>query len=209
MFNFLALLTNKKYWTLHSFIIKTILKIYGIKVGSDFYIEGVPKLKIKGCAGDISIGNNVSIYGDIDIRNRERGRIVIEDDVSIDNDCRFVAANDATLKIGRRTGVGPFCIFNCGVSVTIGEDCLIAGMVYVQSSEHGFVKGEKIVSQKHTYDEIRIGSDVWLAANSAVTKGVTLEDGCVVGAKSLVRKGYYERGSVLAGVPAVKIKKRA
>ena len=48
MFNFLALITNKKYWIFHSRIIKIILRRYGIKVGKNFYIEGVPKLKIRG-----------------------------------------------------------------------------------------------------------------------------------------------------------------
>jgi len=45
MFSFVALITNRKYWTIHSLIVKVILIIYGIKVGKNFYIEGVPKLK--------------------------------------------------------------------------------------------------------------------------------------------------------------------
>ncbi|MBL7129797.1 MAG: hypothetical protein ISS45_00085 [Candidatus Omnitrophica bacterium] len=208
MFDFLALITKKKYWFLHSLMVSFILKLYGIKVGKNFYIEGTPKLKIKGKAEDIIIGNNVSVFGKIDIRNRESGKIVIEDEVTIDSNCRFVAANNAILRIGKRTSIGAFGIFNCGVNVIIGEDCLIAGMVIVQSSEHGYAKGKIIREQKHTYGEIIIGNDVWIAANAAITKGVVLEDGCIVGAKALVRKGRYEKNSILAGVPAVKIKER-
>ncbi len=206
--DFLALVTNKKYCYFHSWVIKSILKIYGIRVGKNFYIEGIPKLKLRGDPRNISIGDNVSIFGDIDIRNRENGRIVIEDGVAIDNDCRFVSANDAILKIGKRTSIGPYCLFNCGTDVTIGEDCLISGMIFIQSSQHGFGKGALIKDQKHTYGKISIGNDVWIAANAAIMKGAVLEDGCVVGAKALVREGRYGKNSVLAGVPAVKIKER-
>ena len=208
MFNFLALITAKRYWYIHSLVIKAILRIYGIRVGKNFYIEGVPQLKIRGSACDIQIGNNVSIFGDIDIRNRERGRIIFDDDVCIDNDCRFVAANDAVLCIGKRTSIGAFSIFNCGVSVTVGNDCMLSGMVHVQSSQHGYAKGELIRTQKHTYGEIVIGNDVWVAFNASILKGVILEDGCVVGAKSLVREGHFKMNSIIAGIPAVKIKER-
>jgi len=208
MFDFLALITAKRYWYFHSFIIKIILLIYGIRVGNNFYIEGVPRLKIRGRAADIQIGNNVRIFGGLDIRNRESGGIIFEDNVSIDNDCRFVAANKAILKIGEGTSIGPFCVLNCGVSVTIGKNCLISGMVYIQSSQHGIADGELIKNQKHTYGEIIIGNDVWIAANASVLKGAILEDGCVVGAKALVREGRYEKNSILAGIPATKKKER-
>lgn len=208
MFDFLALITAKRYWHIHSLIIKAILRFYGIRVGNNFYIEGVPRLKIRGRAADIRIGNNVKIFGDIDIRNREHGSIIFDDDVCIDNDCRFVAANNAILKIGKRTGIGPFSVFNCGVNVTIGEDCLLSGMVHIQSSQHGYAKGELVRTQKHTYGEIVIGNDVWIAFNVSILMGVVLEDGCVVGAKSLVRQGRFEKNSIIVGIPAVKIKER-
>ena len=208
MFNFLALLTNKRYWKLHSLIVRFILRCYGIRVGKSFYIEGTPRIKIHGKADNICIGDNVSIYGNIDLRVRENGVILIEDGVSIDDHCRFVAANDAILRIGKRTGIGPFCVFNCGVDVSIGEDCLFSGMIYVQSSQHGMAKGKNIREQDHTYGKIVIGNDVWIAANAAIIKGAVLGDGCIVGAKALVREGSYEKDTILAGVPAKKIRER-
>ena len=208
MFNFLALITKKKYWYIHSMIIKVILKMYGVEIGKNFYIEGVPKLKIKGNPKDIVIGNNVSVFGDIDIRNRENGRIIIEDDVEIDSDCRFVSANNAELRIGRRAYIGANCFLISGADISIGEDCLISSMAHIQSSEHGYRKGESVRYQEYVYGQIVIGNGVWIAGNVTITKGVVIGDGCVVGAKSLVRHGNYEKYSVLAGIPAKKIKDR-
>ncbi|MCF6330707.1 MAG: acyltransferase [Sulfurimonas sp.] len=208
MFEFLALITNKKYWILHSYIIKFILKLYGIKVGKNFYCEGVPKLKIKGKAENIVIGSNVSFLGNIDLRNRENGKIIICDNVSIDNDTRFVSANDTVLTIGEGTGIGPFSIFNCGVNVTIGKHCLISGHVYIQSSEHGFEKEQLIKEQNHSYGEIIIGDDCWLAADAMIAKDVKLGHGCIVGAKSFLRNVEYANNSIVAGAPSMKIGER-
>lgn len=208
MFDFLALITNKKYWKLHSILIKFILKLYGINVGKKFYIEGTPKLKIRGLASNIHIGNDVSIFGNVDIRNRENGKIQIKDGVSIDTDCRFIAANNAILVIGENTAIGPFSIFNCGTDVIIGKDCLFAGHIYIQSSEHGTARDSLIREQKHTYGEIKIGDDCWIAANAMIAKNTTIGNGCIVGAKSFVRNALFEDFTILAGIPAKQIGER-
>lgn len=208
MFEFLALITNKKYWFFHSLIIKFILKMYGIKVGKNFYCEGVPLLKVRGKGSNIIIGDNVSFLGNIDLRNRENGKIVIKNGAALDNDIRLVAANDTVLTIGENTGIGGYTIFNCGVDVTIGNNCLIAGHCYFQSSEHGIEKGKLISKQGHTYGKITIGDDVWIASNVTIAKNVKVGDGCVVGAKSLLRNCSFEENNIIAGTPARVIKQR-
>ncbi len=208
MFDFLALITNKKYWFVHSFVIRWILKLYGVSVGKNFYCEGVPKLKIRGKSEYIIIGDNVNFLGNVDLRNRENGKIIICDNVSIDNDCRFVAANNSVLTIGEGSGIGPFCVFNCGVDISIGKNCLISGHVYFQSSEHGTAKEELIREQNHTYGEIIIGNDCWLAASVMIAKNVSLGDGCVVGAQSFLRNVEYQPNNIIVGTPSKKIGER-
>lgn len=208
MFEFFALITNKRYWYFHSFIIKIILKMYGIKIGKNFYCEGVPKLKIKGKAKNITIGDDVCFLGNIDLRNRENGKIIIGNQVALEDNVRLVSANDSILKIGNNTGIGSFTIINSGVDIIIGEHCLISGMCYIQSSDHGIQKDKLIVEQNHTYGKIAIGDDVWIGSNATITKGAILKDGCVVGAKSLVKAGEYEENSILVGVPAKRAKYR-
>ncbi|MDP2076973.1 MAG: acyltransferase [Sulfuricurvum sp.] len=209
MFEFLALITNKHYWKFHSIIIKLILKSYGISVGKGFYCEGVPLLKLRGKAENIQIGDYVSFLGNVDLRNRENGKIIIGNHVAIDGNVRLVAANDTILSIGEHTGIGAFTVFNCGVDVLIGKNCLISGQCYFQSSEHGIRNnGQLIAHQPHTYGTIQIGDDVWIAANVTIAKNVILEDGCVVGAKSFLRNTTFSKNSIIAGIPAKTIKMR-
>ena len=207
MINFLALVFGWKIYRFNSFIIKSLLGLKGIKVGKNFYIQGIPFLKIRGPVSNIQIGNNVSIYGNIDLRNRENGSIIIEDNVSFDKECRLVAANNAVLRFKSGADVGGYNIFNCGTNVTIGHDTMIAGYCYIQSSNHGTVPNIPIKKQKHIYGEITIGDDCWIASHVTIVAGVTIGDGAIVGANAVVTKDLC-KNSKNVGIPAKKIGKR-
>jgi len=144
MMRFLVLLFGPWIWWAFSGLIRVLLISKGIRVGKGFYIEGVPILKIRGKPNDITIGNNVRFIGTVDIRNRENGKIHIGDGCKIDHGVRFVAANNALLKIGEETNIGPYCMFNCGENVILGRKCLVAGFTYIQSSNHGIEPGRSL-----------------------------------------------------------------
>ena len=160
-----------------------------------------------GQGGDISIGDNVSIFGDVDLRNREQGRITIEDGVVLDANCRLIAANEAELLLKSGCHIGPYCVFNCGTDVTVGANTLLAGFCYVQSSNHGIKKGRPIKKQPHNYGKIEIGEDSWLGSHVSVLAGSNIAQGTVVGSKAVVT-GETEPYSIYAGVPARKISER-
>lgn len=191
----------------YSALIAWLLRMKGIRVGINFYIQGVPYLKIRGKAQNIRIGNNVQIYGDIDLRNRENGVIIIEDDVVLDTGCRFVAAREGTIRISRGANLGCYCIVNGGADITIGEDVLCAGFCYIQSSTHGIQRSQRIKQQPHTHRPVHIGADVWIGAHVTVLPGVSIGEGAVIGAKSVVTKNVPPY-SVWAGVPAAPIGQR-
>lgn len=202
-----ALFFGDSVYLLNSWLVARILRFRGVTVGERLYAQGVPQLKIKGKASNIIIGNDVQLLGDIDIRNREQGKIVIEDGVAIDHGCRLVAANEATLHIGKQSRIGLFTVFNCGADISVGDRTLISGFCYVQSSNHGMNKCTHIQSQPHTHSQITIGSDVWLGSHVTVLPGVTIEGGAVIGAKAVVSKNV-QAYKVYAGVPAKEIGER-
>jgi len=204
LINFFALVFGWQIYRFNSFIVKSLLVLKGIKVGKNFYIQGIPFLKIRGPVSNIRIGDNVSIYGNIDLRNRENGSIIIEDNVSFDKECRLVAANNAVLRFKSGADVGGYNIFNCGTNVTIGHDTMIAGYCYIQSSNHGTVRNIPIKKQNHTYGEITIGDDCWIASHVTVVAGVTIADGAIVGANAVVTKDLCAN-SKNVGIPAKKI----
>ena len=73
--------------------------------------------------------------------------------------------------------------------------------------DHGTKKGNLIRDQENKCRNIYIGSDVWLAANVTILKGVSIGDGAVIGAKALVNSNIPEN-AIAVGIPAKVIKYR-
>lgn len=93
-------------------------------------------------------------------------------------------------------------------SITIGNDVIFGPGVSVIASNHGMKKGALIRLQEDFDKNIVIGNDVWLAAHVVVTAGVTIGDGCVVGAGAIVTKDLPPY-SICVGVPAQVIGQRS
>jgi len=194
------------YWVYKPFslLVRLVLLARGVKVGEGFYIEAVPRLQLNGRSGNVRLGNNVTIRGDIDLRNRENGTIVIEDNVSFDTGCRVVAAREAVVTFKERADIGLSCIFNCGADLTVGEGVMVGGYAYVQSSNHGTRIGEPIQNQPYSHAPITIGSEAWLGGNVTVLPGARIGDGAVIGAKALVNSVIPDF-AIAVGIPAAVI----
>ena len=91
--------------------------------------------------------------------------------------------------------------------VHIGDNTVIAAQTYIIDCDHGIKAKELIQKQKNTVKEIFIGKDVWIGANVTVLKCSYIEDGAIIGAKSLV-KGKIEKNVIAVGIPAKEIKRR-
>lgn len=208
MLRFLAFIFSRNIYKIWSPIVRWMLILKGMKIGKGFYIEGIPYLKIRGTFSNITIGNNVKIFGHIDFRNRENGKIIIGNNVEIDNDCRFVAANNARLELKSNCFIGPYNVFNAGEDITLGSYTISGGFVHIQSSNHGLEKSQKIWLQKHTYGKIIIDEDVWLGANCTILQGVKVGEGAVIAAKAVVTNDVTPY-SIVGGIPAKKIGERS
>ena len=207
MLKLFALITKGYYWKIHSIVIKVILNAYGVKVGKGFYIEGVPKLKIRGQANNIVIEDQVSVLGDIDLRNRENGRIHFCKNVTVEGNCRFVAARSGLLEIGEGSIVATGAIFNGGENLIIGKKCIVGPRCSINANEHVFLRDTPVREAGFVHEPVIIEDDCWLSANVVVVKGVTLAKGSIVGAGSVVTKNT-DRYSINVGAPARKIAER-
>lgn len=207
MLKFISFITNEKSWILHSRIIRAILKFYGINIGKNFLIKGIPKLKIRGSAENIIIGNNVSILGDIDIRNRENGKLIIENDVTIEQDCRFVAARDGAIIIGKHSVIGAYTVLNGGADIKIGNKCIFAVRTSINANDHQMARQYSIRDQGFVHAPVIIEDDCWFGTNVSIHKGVNIKRGSIIGANAVVTKDT-EPYSINAGIPAKKMGER-
>lgn len=202
--NLLTFIFGKKILKVFSFFIKSILILKGFKIGKNFYIEAIPKLKLNATKVDIVFGDNVKVLGMIDLRTREAGSIFFGDNVMIEDDCRFVSARNGKIKIGNNSTVTTGAILNGGADLIIGENCILGPRNTLNANEHNFKKNQNIQDQGYTHQAIQIGSDCWFGANVVIAKGVTISDKSIIGANSFVNKST-EKNSINAGSPAKQI----
>ena len=90
----------------------------------------------------------------------------------------------------------------CGGKVEIGEGCTIARDVVIRSYDAHHILDD---NYRNTED-ITIGSHVWIGQGAQILKGVTIGDGAIIAAGSIVTKDVPPH-SVVAGVPACVIRK--
>lgn len=206
--NLLTFLLGERVWRVYGLLVSVGLRIKGVRVGRRLICRGAPDLLLLGRGRDVVIGDDVRLMGPVEIRNRERGKIVIGDGCKIDRGVRLLAANDAILSIGIGTHIGPYCQLNCGADVTIGSKCLIAAFTVIQASNHGIKANQWIKDQPHEHAPIRIGDDVWIGAHASILAGVSLGKGAVIGAGAVVT-GPIGESAIALGVPAREVRRRS
>ena len=90
----------------------------------------------------------------------------------------------------------------------IGDDCLLAEMVSIRDHDHNFARLDVPIRQQGaTCAPVKIGRDVWLGAKVTVLKGVSIGDGAIIGANSVVTRDVPPR-AIAVGSPARVIKMR-
>jgi acetyltransferase-like isoleucine patch superfamily enzyme len=140
------------------------------------------------------------------------GNIIVGDDVLIDGKCGVFFASrfsDApTLEIGDGTIVGHNCAFTIGKKISIGRHCLIASDVWLFDSSGHPMDAEARLSGLPPHAEavrpITVGDNVWIGKRSAILPGVSIGDGSIVAAWSVVMSSVPPH-TLVAGNPAKKV----
>ncbi|MBK0380666.1 LbetaH domain-containing protein [Mucilaginibacter segetis] len=107
------------------------------------------------------------------------------------------------LDLGKECGVaGGATLYSQG-KITIGERSVISQGANICTGTHDYTKsGSPLITRP-----IFIGDNVWIAAEVFIHPGITIPDGCVIGARSVVITDMPE-WMVCSGHPCKPIKKR-
>lgn len=91
--------------------------------------------------------------------------------------------------------------------IVIGDFSALAPEAFVSSRSYGLKKGELIWTQPPIEKDVIIGKNVWVGTKAIILPGVHIGDGAIIAAGAIVTKNV-EANSIVAGVPAKKIKDR-
>jgi putative colanic acid biosynthesis acetyltransferase WcaF len=107
------------------------------------------------------------------------------------------------LKVGDESGIGDRAIVYNQGQITIGTRVVISQGVHLCAGTHDYTKaGFPLVTKP-----ITIGNQVWIAAETFIHPGVTIGDGAVIGARSVVTKSM-PAWKVCTGHPCQPLKDR-
>jgi putative colanic acid biosynthesis acetyltransferase WcaF len=105
--------------------------------------------------------------------------------------------------LGDFSVIGDYVDCYCVGRIEIGSHSVISQYCFLCSATHDYQDPAFHLVVK----PIRVGQGVWIAADAFIGPGVSVGDGAVVGARSVVLKDVEPR-TVVAGNPARFIKKR-
>lgn len=176
---------NVYYFLKKKLVCEPCLKAYctsygrGLRTGVFFpWVEG---------SGEIHLGEGVYFHGKF----------------SISFAVRF--SERPSLTIGDNTGFGHDITFAVGKSITIGRNCLISSRtMIVDSGGHPVDPLMRLAGLPPLSEEVRpvtIEDNVWIATGSIILPGVTVGEGSVICAGSVVRRNVPPY-SLVMGNPA-------
>ena len=175
------------------------------------------------CGRNVVFGSNVVL--------RHPKKIIIGDNVVVDDNCLLDAKGDSNAGITIGSGVfigrntilhcknGDIVIgddvnigFNCDIAsshkVEIGRKVLIAAYSYIVGGGHDFSKSDtSVMDQQRTAKGISIGAEVWIGAGVIIQDGCTIGEGTIVGAGAVVTETLPAK-VVAVGLPARVLRSR-
>lgn len=108
------------------------------------------------------------------------------------------------LTIGNRVGVADGVTLYNMAPMHIGDDCVISQGAHLCGGSHDIDSPNfQLIAAP-----ITLASRVWICAEAFVGPGVTIAEGCVLGARAVTMRSISEPWTVWAGNPAIRIKQR-
>lgn len=124
-------------------------------------------------------------------------------------DVNVSASRGGRLVIGDQVSINQGCFIICRQSIEIGADTRIGEYVSIRDNDHGWRDpNTPIRLQGFITAPVIIGCDVWIGRGAVILKGVTVGDGAVIGAGAIVTKDVPQY-AVAVGVPARVIGQRS
>jgi acetyltransferase-like isoleucine patch superfamily enzyme len=163
--------------------------------------EALSAIGFRSLGSDVKISEKASIYGAENISIGDNARI---------DDFALLSAGSGGIEIGRYVHIACFALLIGKARISLRDYAGVSSRVSIYSSSDKY-DGEYMtnpclpVTVRNTYHkDVFLGKHVVVGASSVVLPGVMLNDGCAVGAMSLVTASF-EAMSILVGVPAKKI----
>lgn len=119
----------------------------------------------------------------------------IEEGSSIHLGCKFTAVTE--FSIGKNSTINQYCRIDNRGGIAIGDNVSVSPGVNFITADHDIYASNFVGRQK----EIIVKEHVFIGSDAMILPGVVMEEGSVLGAKSLLTKSTVAFG-IYSGLPA-------
>ncbi len=148
-------------------------------------------------------------YAVLDAKGEGEEGIVIGKNVIIGRNT-IISCKGGSINLGDYANISAGCSLLSETRISVGKYTFLAGQCYlVAGGNHSYDRTDIPIMFQPSLKKggITIEKDCWLGASVIVLDGVSLDEGCVVGAGAVVTHSFPSY-SVVVGVPAEKVKSR-
>ncbi len=133
----------------------------------------------------------------------ENSKLEINGNFSMYNGSNIYLGKTAYMKVGSSSFINTGTSINCVSRIEIGNKVWISDNVAISDTDGHDIFYNEIKNE--SIQPIFIGNNVWIGKNSLILKGVSIGDGSIIAAGSVVTKNVPEH-VIVAGNPARVIK---
>ena len=142
----------------------------------------------------------------------DRTRLNIRGQVIVKGKCTFGAGSsvevgeNGILTLGDRFHLGPKSLLICHKEINFGYHSRVSWCsTIMDTDQHRLVDSQG--ECRNADRPVTVGDNVWIGCHAIIPKGVTLASDTTVGAGAVLRGHYDEEMTVLAGNPAVVVRR--
>ncbi len=132
----------------------------------------------------------------VSIEIERKSALFIGKKVRAHSGVKIKVRNGAICYLGDNTSLNYNSIIVCRKKVQIGKNVEIAPNVLIYDHDHDFRNEEGLQANKFICDDVVIGNNVWIGANTVILRGTKIGDNSIIAAGSVV-KGYYPANSLI------------
>jgi acetyltransferase-like isoleucine patch superfamily enzyme len=183
-----------------------LIRLRGAQAGQRFGVGPNVRILHPSC---LVAGHDVTIVGSAYISGESTAAVRVGDCTEFHTGLWIRCTGTGSFRIGSHCFVQAYCVIGAGHgNITVGDHVILGQMVNLQAGNHIFADATQRIDQQGTsHKGIVIEDDCWIGAQATVLDGVTLGQGCVIGAGSVVTRSIPPY-SVAVGSPARVIRKR-
>lgn len=153
---------------------------------------------------NIIIGKNIKFERNCEVQGLSKRELRFGDNVTIGADTMIRPSSyygvdlGEGMEIGYNSSIGPFSYIGCAGYIKIGKNVMIGPKVSMFAENHNFSdKNIDIKSQGTNQKGIVIEDNCWIGSNVIILDGVTIGEGSVIAAGTVITKSIPKNSKVI------------